>query len=67
MLYWDLRGYDDEPGCLPFVCVWCGSTVPISYQASPCCSDACSHDWWAWRESRVQPPEPLADGDFLPF
>jgi hypothetical protein len=57
MLYWDLRGYDDEPGCLPFVCSWCGSILTDADAPGPCCID-CADDGAAWRDRRVQPPEP---------
>jgi hypothetical protein len=59
----------DCPDCTAplLYCEWCASAFPATDPASPCCSLTCSRDWQAWRDRRVQPPEPLADGDVLPF
>jgi hypothetical protein len=58
MLYWHIRENDNDDGSLPFVCSWCGSILTDADPASPCCSVECSRDWQAWRDRRVQPPEP---------
>jgi hypothetical protein len=70
MLYWHCLEFyhDDTDGRSPVqVCIWCASFFSGTNPNSPCCSLECSRDWQAWRDRRVQPPEPLADGDILPF
>jgi hypothetical protein len=67
MLYWHMMERDDDRDTVPDgVCSWCGSILTDADAPGPCCID-CADDWQAWRDRRVQPPEPLADGDEIVF
>jgi hypothetical protein len=72
MLYWHMMERDDDHEPTPSElstgpCWWCATVFTTGDEDCRFCCDACDLAWCAWSSGQVQPPEPLADGDTLPF